>query len=161
MEFEVVSSKREMGTSLQSPEPLALCVRSVRCVIRVDCFLRCILTKTGSDSRVFHDLQTHLIRIRDFTSTNVKTSTISSSWRITRSAAALGWGGIFMRTMRLWKLKPYRCWCTYAVVLCFNLLSLDINLQLTCSNRLCLIHFSFVYRQEAYNLLFNHIRKRF
>jgi hypothetical protein len=51
----------------------------------------------GLEIRVFHDMQTHFIRIKDFTESNDKTSPISSSGRITSDAATLCRGGIFMR----------------------------------------------------------------
>ncbi|KEH17323.1 hypothetical protein MTR_0024s0340 [Medicago truncatula] len=86
-----------MGAAIQSPEPSNLFERKARCVIPVDCFLKCILTKTGSEIRVFQDLQTHFICIRDFTSRNVRISTISSSWRT-------------VRVLRL-KVKTLRIFC--------------------------------------------------
>ncbi|MCI05073.1 hypothetical protein A2U01_0026122, partial [Trifolium medium] len=49
--------------------------------------IRCILTKIGSEMRVFHDLFTHFISIKDFTVRYDKTSPISSSGRVTGDAA--------------------------------------------------------------------------
>ncbi|KAK2380839.1 F-box/kelch-repeat protein [Trifolium repens] len=43
----------------------------------------CILMKMGSAIRVFQDLQTHFIRIRDFTGKKDMTSITRSSGRIT------------------------------------------------------------------------------
>jgi len=110
MEFEVVTSKREMGTALQSSEPSSeVFERSARCVIRADCFFRCILINTRSaEIRAFQDLQTHFIRIRYFTPRKDKTSTISSSGRITSSTTTLGGGGIFIGTVWLLKFKVKR-----------------------------------------------------
>jgi len=42
----------------------------------------------------------------------------------------------------------------------FKLLSLEVNIQLTCPNRMCHTHFSsFTHKQETFNLLFNQVRK--
>ncbi|PNY11736.1 hypothetical protein L195_g008349 [Trifolium pratense] len=56
--------------------------------------------KKGSEIRVFQDMQTHFICIRDFTGKNDRTSMISVSGRITGDATALEGGGILMSTVQ-------------------------------------------------------------
>jgi hypothetical protein len=80
-----VSSSKQLAGMDMTLETLDLLSssRSAKCVFCVDSFLTCILMNMGSAIRVFQDLQTHFIRIRDFPGRKDRTSITRSSGRIT------------------------------------------------------------------------------
>jgi hypothetical protein len=78
---DVFSSKRCTGTCETILKLLLLLLYGLEniasCLFLAD-RLKCSLTNVGLEIRVFHDLHTHLSRIRDLTGRNDKTSVISS-----------------------------------------------------------------------------------